>query len=158
MNHARKLIAFVRDCALRVSGQLEHPECSQADLIDARRTIAHMRADLDECDQRIRAQIERSIHRKDPLVPAVTCTMREVDAYERRLTAGGAASGLPALGPDLGRGHEHQVLASFANVETPDRALPNRRPHLAPGRYTWDHHARRLLAAGGTLQLTRRPA
>jgi hypothetical protein len=152
MNHARKLIAFVRDCALRVSGQLEHPECTPADLIDARRTIAHMRADLDECDQRIRAQIERSIHRKDPFVPAVTCTMREVDAYERRLTAGGAASGLPATI------HEHVSVA--ATIESPNREALNYTPgpRFPRGRYTFDHQARRLIAMSGTISAPGRKA
>lgn len=142
MNAARKLIAFVRDAALRVSGQLEHPECTPADLVDARRTIAHMRADLDECDQRIRAEIERRVARPNPFVPPLV-TDREVDAYKAKLQA--------SLDSTVG---------TMSTVESPDRDALNYTPGLRfpRGRYTFDPRARRLIAMSGTISSPGRKA
>jgi hypothetical protein len=152
VNHARKLIAFVLRSSERMREILCLAEPTTGDLSGVLQMLTTARGDLEELEQRIKAEIERRRQRPAILVPprdAIVDREYATDAQRARVAS--------CVGPDLGRGHEHQVLASFANIETPDRALPNRRPHLAPGRYTWDHHARRLLAAGGTLQLTRKP-
>lgn len=148
LNTARKLIACVAEVAARINATLHHPELTTGDIMIARGTIAAVRADLDECDQALRIELESRVRRKDPLTPRIACTHAEVDRYEAKLHAATACV-VPAT--------IHETAGAFAGVESPARAVAAR-PRRAPDRYTWDHHARQLIAAGGTLQFTKRPA
>jgi hypothetical protein len=151
MNAAIKLLAFVGQSAQRVLDIVVQREPSTGDLIAARRIIIGTRADLDEADQRLRAEISRRVQRPNPLLPDhAAVTDREVDDYEAKLRAGTACVVPPTV---------HESASPFVGVESPERPIldVSDRPRRAPGRYAWDHHARRLIAAGGSLQLTRRP-
>lgn len=150
MNAARKLIAFIRDSAAGVSAQLEHPENTVGDLTDARRTVAHMRADLVELDQRLHAEIVRRIARPNPALPLPQCTMREVDAYQRRLEAGTSCV-VPAT--------IHEPAEPFRGVEQPvGRPLAGAPVRRAPGRYGLDYRTMSLVGISGTISSPGRKA
>jgi hypothetical protein len=142
LNAARKLIAFIRDHAVRVHEILHLQEPTTGDLVGAQQALITLRGDLEELEQRVKAEVDRRRQRPPTLVPPLASD-RDVDAYKAKLEAslGGAISPL-------------------ATVESPNRDALNYTPgpRFPRGRYTFDHHARRLIAISGTLQLTKRPA
>lgn len=128
MNAARKLIAFVVDAAAGVARQLEHPECTVGDLQDARRTIAHVRLDLVELDERISAEITRRIARPVGLVPHRDSIVdREFSTEAQHARVQSACVGRPLAGASV-PATIHEPVDHVAAVESPDRVNRSFRP------------------------------
>jgi hypothetical protein len=142
VNRARKLIAFIRDHAVRVHEILHLQEPTTGDLVGAQQALITLRGDLEELEQRLSTVVRARAARPNPLVPPLVSD-RDVDAYKAKLEAslGGAISPL-------------------ATVESPNRDALNYTPgpRFPRGRYTFDHHARRLIAISGTLSAPGRKA